>query len=106
SQMATRFIAASVDSSDGAIEEGLRVVGQTLHYERTAVFLFDDKRERLELRHEWCAEGVESFRPGMTGLSIAEFGWPLDQIAAGKVVHMDRRTLPATAKAARQVLDR
>src|SRR5439155_24531274 len=106
SQMATRFIDASADATDGAIEDALRVMAQTLHYERTAVFLLDDKRERLGLQYEWCAEGVESFRASMTGLTIAEFGWPLDEIAGGKVMHLDRRTLPAKATRMRGVLDR
>ena len=68
--IATRFIAASVDAVDGAIEEALRVIGQTLHYERTAVFLLDDPPERLGLAYEWCAPDVRSFRGSMSGLKI------------------------------------
>ncbi|MGZ3428614.1 MAG: GAF domain-containing protein, partial [Polyangia bacterium] len=104
SLIATRFIAASVDAIDGAIDDALRVVGQTLRYERTAVFLIED--ERMGMQYEWCAEGVRSFRNSMSGLTIREFGWPIDEIAAGKVVNIDRKALPPGAENARRVLDR
>jgi len=106
SKIATRFISASVDATDGAIEDALRVIGETLHYERTAVFLLDDKREFMALAFEWCAPGVTSFRSSMSGLPIKQFGWPIDAIAAGQVVNIDRRKLPPDAHAARRVLDR
>ncbi len=104
SQMATRFIAASIDAIDGAIAEALRVLGQTLHYERTAVFLIDN--ERMALHYEWCADGVRSFGESMANIPIKEFGWPVTAIAAGKVVNIDRRALPPGADNARRVLDR
>ncbi|HEX6835448.1 MAG TPA: sigma 54-interacting transcriptional regulator [Polyangia bacterium] len=105
SVIATRFIAASVDAIDGAIEDGLRVLGETLHYDRTAVFLLDEPREHMDLAFEWRGPGARSFRASMSGLTIKEFGWPIDQIAAGKVVNIDRRALPEGAVAARRVLD-
>jgi transcriptional regulator with GAF, ATPase, and Fis domain len=104
SQIATRFISASVDAIDGAIEEALRVVGETLRYERTAVFLIED--ERMSIRYEWCADGVRSFRDSASGLTIREFGWPVSDIAAGKIVNIDRRTLPPDAVHARRVMER
>ena len=106
SVMATRFISASVDAIDGAIEDSLRVLGQTLRYDRTAVFLLDDPREHMALRYEWCAPDVRSFRASMSGLKIKEFGWPISAIAAGQVVNIDRRKLPPDAVAARRVMDR
>jgi transcriptional regulator with GAF, ATPase, and Fis domain len=106
SKIATRFISASVDAIDGAIEDALRVVGEALRYERTGVFLLDDKREHMALQFEWCAPGVTSFRASMSGMPIKQFGWPLNQIAAGRTVNIDRRALPPDAEAARRVLDR
>ena len=103
SQIATRFIAASTDAIDGAIEESLRVLGQTLRYERTAVFLIENAR--MGLQYEWCADGVRSFRDSMAHMPIKEFGWPVTEIAAGKVVNIDRRALPPGADNARRVLD-
>ncbi len=106
SQLATRFMSASVDAIDGAIENALQAIGEALRYERTAVFLLDDPPEHMALHYEWCAAGVRSFKASMSGLSIREFGWPLDQIASGNVINIDRRTLPPEAVAARRVLDR
>jgi transcriptional regulator with GAF, ATPase, and Fis domain len=105
SSLSARFIAASKEQIHGAIEEALRVVGETLHYARVAVFL-DDPPGYLALHHEWCAPGVRSFKASMSGLSIAEFGWPLTEVAAGKRVVLDLADLPADAVNARRVLER
>jgi transcriptional regulator with GAF, ATPase, and Fis domain len=104
-QLSARFIAASKDRIHDAIEEALRVVGETLGYARTAVFL-QDPPGYLALHHEWCAPGVRSFKASMSGLSIAEFGWPLTEVAAGKRVVLDAAELPAEALNARRVLER
>jgi transcriptional regulator with GAF, ATPase, and Fis domain len=104
SQLSARFIAASLDTIDGAVEEALRVVGETLRYERTAVFLLD--KGFFALSYEWCAPGVRSFKTMMSGLSIAEFGWPLSAVAAGEAVSLVRSELPAERANARRVLER
>ena len=98
SAIATRFISASVDAIDGAIEEALRVIGQTLRYERTAVFLLDDRQEHMALAYEWCAPGVRSFRASMSGLRSRSSAGRSTEIAAGKVVNIDRRTRCPTAR--------
>ena len=72
SVIATRFISASVDAVDGAIEEALRVLGETLRYHRTAVFLLDERREQMELAFEWCGPGVRPLRASKAGVGIQE----------------------------------
>jgi transcriptional regulator with GAF, ATPase, and Fis domain len=104
SQLSARFIAASLESIDGAVEEALRVVGETLRYQRTAVFLLE--QGFFALTYEWCAPDVRSFKALMSGLSIAEFGWPLTAVAAGESVSLIRSELPPEGANARRVLER
>jgi transcriptional regulator with GAF, ATPase, and Fis domain len=106
SALATRFIAASVDAVDGAIAEALRIVAETLQYERATLYLFDDAQKVLDVQQEWCRPGVPASSGKPASLALARFGWPLDEIAAGKLVVADLPSLPSWAQAARQLMER
>src|SRR5262249_37214955 len=106
SSLSTRLIDAPVDRIDSVITDTLPVVGQAQRVGRVSVQLLDDKRERFLPNYEWCAEGVASFRQSMTGLPIAQFGWPLEQIAAGEAMLILRDEILPDAKMARMVMAR
>src|SRR5262249_2157337 len=103
--LSARFIAAPKDGIDAAIEEALHVIGETLQFTRSAVFLLDPPGY-LKLHYAWCAPGVRGFRSTTCRLSIAEFGWPLTDVAAGRFIVLDMTELPADALHARRVFAR
>jgi transcriptional regulator with GAF, ATPase, and Fis domain len=103
--LAARFIAASKDRIDGAIEEALRVVGETLQFSRTAVFLLDPPGY-LKLHYAWCAPGARGFRSATCRLSVADFGWPLTDVAAGRCLVLEMDQVPADAVNARRIFAR
>jgi transcriptional regulator with GAF, ATPase, and Fis domain len=104
--VSTRLIHASPAELDSALIEVLRVVGEFQRFDRTLVMLLDDARERFLMSHEWCAPSVPSFSRATTGLPIAQFGWPLEQIRDGETMVLIRDQLPEFAKNARMVMER
>jgi transcriptional regulator with GAF, ATPase, and Fis domain len=104
--VSTRLIHAGMRELDSAVVEVLRAVGEFLHFERTLVMLLDGSRERFLMSHEWCAPGVPSFSRATSGLPIAEFGWPLEQIRDGETMVLIRDQLPDFAKNARMVMEK
>ena len=106
SGLSTRLIGAPVDHIDAAIENTLRAVVEEQKLGRAIVQLINDARTHFLPSYEWCAPGVDSFSKSMSGLPIAEFGWPLPQIAAGEAIVLYRSKLPPEAKSARMVFER
>ena len=106
SALSTRLINAPIENIDVVIEGTLRAVVEEQNLGRAIVQLLNDERTHFMPSYEACAPGVDSFRKSMSGLPIAQFGWPLPQIAAGETVVIHRDALPPQATSARMVFER
>jgi transcriptional regulator with GAF, ATPase, and Fis domain len=104
--LSTRFINTPVDELNAIIAAALAEIGEALAFDRVAVFELAGRRSHFALRHEWCAEDVETFSRSMTGMSVDEFGWPLTELREGRSVIFGADDMPADAPAARRVLSR
>jgi transcriptional regulator with GAF, ATPase, and Fis domain len=106
SGLSTRLISAPVEHIDAVIVDTLRAVVEEQKLGRAIVQLLNEPRTHFLPSYEACASGVDSFTKSMTGLPIAQFGWPLPQIAAGETVVVYRNDLPPQATSARMVFER
>jgi transcriptional regulator with GAF, ATPase, and Fis domain len=105
-ELSAGLIGAGPDAVDGAIRSALAAIAGAYGFDRTLVMMLDAARSRFILTHEWCGPGVETFARSMTGLPIRDFGWPLDELLAGRTVSFYKGELPAHADAARRILER
>jgi transcriptional regulator with GAF, ATPase, and Fis domain len=105
-ELSTRLIDAPIEDIDAEIQAGVRAIAQSQGFHRTLVQRLDEKHEYFLQTHEWCAEGVPSFREAMTGLPIQQFGWPLGLVLAGQTMIFTRDDIPREAANARTVVER
>ncbi len=54
----TRFVNASPDNFDEAVDQSLRQIGQLFGADRCYLFLKDEDRSTVSNTHEWCAPGI------------------------------------------------
>ena len=96
---------AAPDDIDAGIE---RVVGEVAAFadaDRVHVYQFDPTGNDLSCTHEWCGEGVESFRADMQSMPIDLFPWILRRLrTAGTITIARLDELPVAATGERQIL--
>jgi PAS domain S-box-containing protein len=106
SRVAARLIDAQPDVFDTIVVTALRTVGESLDFDRVALFWLSPDRRFFNLVHEWCGPGIESFQRSMTGLPIDDFGWPLVEIRDGRAMVFGPAEVPPEGASARRVLER
>ncbi|MDD4552046.1 MAG: hypothetical protein WCR88_05985 [Aminobacterium sp.] len=80
----------SWDRSDDVLEKGLSLFGQLLNVDRSYIFLFegDISRQIASNTHEWCAEGVTSFKNELQSLPTNKFRWWSRKIKNDEIIDL------------------
>jgi transcriptional regulator with GAF, ATPase, and Fis domain len=104
--VSTRLMNAPSEALDAEVTKVLQLVGTRGQFDRMIVFQLDRARSYLALTHEWCREGIGSFRQAMSGLPTEKFGWPIDRIIQGETIIFNVDGMPDSAHAVRGVMGR
>jgi two-component system cell cycle sensor histidine kinase/response regulator CckA len=86
--ISTDFINLPLASIDTAITHVLEAIGEFAGVDRSYVFLFSDGGTRMDNTHEWCTEGMEPRIHRLTGLSVDDLPWALEEIRKGETIHV------------------
>lgn len=96
---------ATPDDIDSGIETVMNDVAAFAGADRVHVFLFDRNGNELSCTHEWCGDGVASFRNDMQYLPADLFPWVLRQLrSAGTIAITRLDQLPVAASGERRIL--
>ena len=106
-QISSEFVSATKKTIASRISDMLEATGKCLDVDRAYVFEFSSDRRFMSNTHEWCAQGVASFRESLQNISVDAFPWWAERILSGSAIHVPRRSnLPPEAEAFRAELER
>lgn len=99
-----RFINLPIDQIDGAIREGLRVLGTFIGADRASVRLFMDGGSRIDIAYEWQHPDVKGVHSAET-TSVVQMPWGIKALQALEPVLLASvEDLPPEAHAERDLL--
>ncbi len=100
------FINLSLEKTDSAIEEALKLVGTFADVDRSYVYLFSLDGATFTNTHEWCGEGIESQKSNMQEVPIDSLPWLVEKLERHDVVHvLHPSELPLEAMALKECLE-
>ncbi|WP_143311588.1 PAS domain S-box protein, partial [Candidatus Methanoperedens nitratireducens] len=101
--ISTRFINLSPDEIDSNMNYTLQKIGDFANVDRSYVFIFYDNRAKMDIIHEWCAEGIEPQIQNLKRLSVDDFPWFARRINELETVYVPSVIdLPSEAKAEKE----
>ena len=104
--ISSRFISLAHGESEEAIHQALEAIGKFTGADRSHLFFFRDGGTKADNTHEWCAEGIESQRDRLQGLSLEDFRLFSEPLLRSEVVYLPRLAdLPHEAAAEKRELD-
>jgi PAS domain S-box-containing protein len=104
--ISSRFINLAPGESEEAINQALEAIGKFTGADRSYLFFFRDGGTKGDNTHEWCAEGIESQRDRLQGLSLEDFRLFSEPLLRSEVVYLPRLAdLPHEAAAEKRELD-
>ena len=104
-ELSADFVGLPAERIDGAIEDALRRIVQTLHVDRASLTQVSPLTGRIVLTHTWAESGVPSAPVGLDSGALAP--WALAKARAGEPIVFARLDdLPAEAEADRHTYAR
>ena len=104
--ISSRFISLAHGESEEAIHQALEAIGKFTGADRSHLFFFRDGGTKADNTHEWCAEGIESQRDRLQGLSLEDFRLFSEPLLRSEVVYLPRLAdLPQEAATEKRELD-
>ena len=104
--ISSRFINLGHGESEEAINQALGAIGKFTGADRSYLFFFRDGGTKADNTHEWCAEGIESQRDRLQGLSLEDFRLFSEPLLRSEAVYLPRvADLPQEAAAEKRELD-
>jgi PAS domain S-box-containing protein len=101
--LSTNFIKLSIEETDKAINDALRIIGEFAGFDRSYIFLFSEDLKKMDNTHEWCSKGVESQIQRLKGLSTDQFPWWMNKIKSLETIYIPYiEDLPPEAKAEKE----
>ncbi|MFO7551048.1 MAG: PAS domain S-box protein [Haliea sp.] len=100
-------LATAVDQAavDPVLQRFLQESGEHLGADRAYLLLYSDDGERMNMTHEWCADGVSSKWEVALDLPVAAFPWWQQQMTDNRVTLLpDVSRLPASASAEKDIM--
>jgi len=73
------FVNLPADDIDRGINQTLESIGRFVDADRTYVVMLHDNGTRLSQVHEWCAEGIESYKDRAQGWEMKWFPWTIEE---------------------------
>jgi PAS domain S-box-containing protein len=86
--LSTEFINLASDEIDDGIKRALRKLGEFIGVDRTYVFLFYDNLTKMDITHEWCADGIEPQIHNGKGFFVKDFPWCEERIKRFETIHI------------------
>ncbi|WP_338018741.1 response regulator [Ectothiorhodospira variabilis] len=106
SDISARFVNATDDGVDGAVDEALASMGRFFQASRAYVFQFKKDGALVCNTHEWCAEGVTPQMERLTDIPASESPWFMAKLRDSRCVHVpDVSALTEEAAAERALLE-
>lgn len=103
--ISTRFVTLS--DFNNAVFKSLADAGRLSEASRAYLFQFRDNGKIMDNTHEWCDEGVASEIQHLQNLSVAMLPWLMENLHAGKVIHIaDVSKMPPEAAAEKEEFKR
>jgi signal transduction histidine kinase len=100
------FINLSLDKTDSAIDDALRLAGIFAEVDRSYVYLFSEDGSTFSNSHEWCREDIESQKSNMQKVPVDSFPWLVKELEEHEVVHvLHPLELPSEARALKECLE-
>jgi PAS domain S-box-containing protein len=105
--LSTRFITIPPEEIDDGIHQALETLGNLLRVDRGYVFRFSADGAQMDNTHEWCAEGIPSYRQDLQQIPASRFPWILERLSRSEAVHVPRvADLPLEAATERVEFER
>ena len=102
SDLAARFAASTPVETEGAIQRGLQLIGESLGVDWVTVRTLDERGDEARLAQAWTRKGVPS-RPAV--IRATQTPWIIARLRQDQVVHLARPAdLPDEAAVDRQTL--
>jgi PAS domain S-box-containing protein len=102
--ISTKFITEK--KIDRAINESLKILGETVKVNRVYLFMIRENEEVIDNTHEWCSKGTTSQIENMQGLKGETFPWWAGKLLKNEaIIVSDINKLPPEAEAERKVLE-
>ncbi len=106
SQVSAKFMAVSVEETDEAIRDTLRLMGEAGYGERTYVVQYSAATDTLESYYEWCAPAIEPQSDDQHSLQAHRFPWWMAHLRSNRTIHVPSvADLPEEAAAEREALE-
>ena|GEM_PF-2325779 len=74
------FINLDIDEIDHEIERSLQCIGEFMKADRAYVFTIRNRKKVMDNTHEWCAEGIESYKNKLQNMPLTDFKWWIEQL--------------------------
>jgi diguanylate cyclase (GGDEF)-like protein/PAS domain S-box-containing protein len=101
--LSTNFICLPAEETDDGIGDVLKAIGQFADVDRSYVFQFSEDGARMNNTHEWCAQGIQSQKEKLQGITANDMPWFFENIKRFETIHIpDVTELPAGAEAERE----
>ncbi|MFP4644069.1 MAG: response regulator [Spirochaetales bacterium] len=106
-QISSEFVSASKETIAPRITGMLEATGKCLDVDRAYVFEFSADRRSMSNTHEWCADGIASFRDSLQNIPVDTMPWWAERILSGINIQVARPSdLPPEAESFRAELER
>jgi PAS domain S-box-containing protein len=90
---------------DEGFNEVLRIIGEHSRVDRSYVFLFDIRKEKMSNTHEWCAGGIEPQMHNLQDVPAEAVPWWMQKLRNHETIHIPRvADLPAEASNEKEIL--
>lgn len=88
--LSTHFINLPWDEIDTGINYALEAIGKFSQVDRTYIFKYYHQNTVMHNTHEWCAEGIESYRETLQNVPLNTLPWFNEVIQKTEVFYVPR----------------
>jgi len=86
--LSTTFISLPLNKFNEAINKALMQLGQNFQSDRAYIFSYNKKFTKMSNTHEWCNDGIISFKENLQNIPIEDFQWHHNQLFVGKSIQI------------------
>ncbi|MGH7164477.1 MAG: sensor histidine kinase [Nitrospiraceae bacterium] len=86
--LSMQFISLPPARIEETLGSALEAIGRFAGVDRSRAFVFSPDRTRVQITHEWCAEGISSDLDAMQEISVEQYPWAAARILRGEVLRI------------------
>ncbi|MEF8836059.1 MAG: PAS domain S-box protein, partial [Candidatus Thermoplasmatota archaeon] len=104
-EASTGFVNTEVEEIDETIFQALKKIGEFAGADRSYFFQFYKNLEKMDMTHEWCAEGIEPQQENMQNFSTDNLPWLMKKVKDFENIKVPKvDNLPSEAEEFEEVL--